>query len=1157
MSFNIVELIHSIKPDEESINILAETMGYEIGKIPVVTSKDWYVFFTDKIPDNSEQGILTLKIEEGLKESSSTSEIRRFYKQVTELSTELGSDFSTEIVGFIGEKRMVFFKALEGNRDERLDISTLTVNKDLYKDNFLKLMNNSITVESDPFGFYKINGVQEAFKKELTSHFLLVVNYYRKKLSELITSTDLKLDLHSLVTEDAKIYLESKNLIKLVEVESYTAVLSHIVDTIILRQLMRRFLEAYYGADSFEVSGISLGVGKGTMEDAIKETVERIGGLPSEDVFKKLNRRETILKETKFKDNGIMDLFLDDESLFSDLPKTKIKDYKEQEIKQFVRQARLQYESVYAGDLFAGSIGEVATQIEEKLAEKYPEFHTRLWLDTSSEKYAFHYADLPPEALEKQYETSMSQNVQIKIENKQPIVYYGEDAFEQKNKGAYYTDSKFVDYMVRETVEKLFNERLQMLKKSVNTRNEYNINENIESLLNIKVADLTSGGGSFLRGAFRLLASKHESLANIKISSDLSEKYPMFQSGEEGVLEWEDHILNHMIYGVDIDYKAVMISSLTLSLSSIEHRPSDRQLPSLIGKTLIHQNSLMNSVPYYERDKIYANYQSEIAELLYLKKSKKWDSYEEKRQEIQQVLLNYSTLKDDAKLYNLEAIEINLPEIFFEDDGSLKNNPGFDVVIGNPPWEVWKPNSDEFFKKYDTKYLELKNSTQKKERQIELFQQHPSIKERWEGTKQRFKKGSAYFRSDKNFHFQKWKVDGRTASTDLNLYKLSLERFDQLVINKGKVSLLVPDNLMTDLGTSGLRHLLFDSYHVKEFLSFENRKGIFEGIHRSYKFAVLIYNKEKKDYKTFKTFFYAKDLEELNGQNKFDYQMDLVRQHSGDKYSLVETRSKSHYDLYKKIVSKYLPVRDTKIIQFGTDFHKTNDSKYFLPIEESDVPLYEGKFMNQFTVSPERVFEGVSEEMAVKKSKSLYKSYRLAFRDISSSTNKKTLVATILPKGSVGTNTLSIERDSNLLTELERLFYLGIFNSYVIDFIIRQLIDKHVNLHFFNQLPIPCFKEFLNSKVIANLSLSLLLKNKNCYDDLKKEVDYVNLKEGNSEDLIAELNARVAIGFGISRQELIILMKTFESAKHKKHVQEETQRILDEFDRVKREEVNN
>ena len=52
------------------------------------------------------------------------------------------------------------------------------------------------------------------------------------------------------------------------------------------------------------------------------------------------------------------------------------------------------------------------------------------------------------------------------------------------------------------------------------------------------------------------------------------------------------------------------------------------------------------------------------------------------------------------------------------------------------------------------------------------------------------------------------------------------------------------------------------------------------------------------------------------------------------------------------------------------------------------------------------------------------------------------------------------------------------------------------------------------------------------------------------DQLTAELNARIMIDFNLTRQEIVMLMRTFESAKHMEDVQEETQRILDCYDKL-------
>ena len=80
----------------------------------------------------------------------------------------------------------------------------------------------------------------------------------------------------------------------------------------------------------------------------------------------------------------------------------------------------------------------------------------------------------------------------------------------------------------------------------------------------------------------------------------------------------------------------------------------------------------------------------------------------------------------------------------------------------------------------------------------------------------------------------------------------------------------------------------------------------------------------------------------------------------------------------------------------------------------------------------------------------------------------------------------------------------------------------------------------------------LLLKNGPLYKELEDLVPGDGFKGLSHDDLIAELNARVMLVFDLTREDIIDLMKTFETANHKTFVEEETQRIISVYDRIKR-----
>ncbi len=1144
----IQSMLSALTADEQSIGVVAKYLGYTVGKNPNDLKSEWKMLFTNKIPNKS-RAILALKCLPDLDIETSTMEVRKLYKQVEQLGISFGGSFDAEIAGFVGQKRIIFFRIKNGNRDERLDLNIETVDKLLYQDNFNMMKNEAISVTEDDFwGDYIIDGLKDVFKRELTNHFLQMVSFYRKKLSELITARQYKQELKGLVSEKACQYIMFNEIEKLVEEESFISVLSNVVDTMILRQLMRRFLEGYYGKDNvdpFAVNGIALGIGKGTLDSAIQEVVTIYSYQADEVTVKKLNKQKTIIQQS-------LNIFNDDE--YEATSRVEMKNDSKQRLIELHEKATEQFKSVYGGDLFASSIGEVTTKIEQLIVENDAEFWVKFWADTSSEKYSFRFEDVPPEALEKQYENSMSQNVQIKIENGEPVVFYGEDLQEQKNKGAYYTDEKFVQYMVQQTVEVEFQKRISEVKKAIKTGDKKEVVDKLDELFSMKIADLTAGGGSFLRGAFRQLAEKHDALVGLKVDDFMREKYPMLKSGDEGIFLWEEHILHHMIYGVDIDYKAILISSLSLMLSSLQHRPSNHQLPKLIGRTLIHQNSLMSSVPFYQREEIYKPMAKEIKKLLKLKKED-FTGYERKRMKLQHEVIKHAQeiLKDEIHFLHVEAIELNFPEVFFDENGILKENGGFDCIVGNPPWEIWKPNSDEFFSQYDEGYLAANNKKAKIIIQNNIFEKIPNVKNKWEQYENRIRVGSEYFRDEKNYRFQRWIVEGRRTSSDINLYKISVERFSQLLKKNHSMSILVPDNLMTDLGSTGLRHLIFEQYDIQEFLSFENTKGIFTTIHRSYKFAVLTLNKSEKKNDVFSAFFYKTTLDELNNNNvKMDYPVSMVKEAEPEKYSLFEPRDKIEFDLYKKIKLAYPTLLETKVIELSNDFHKTNDSKKFVDLKQSDIPLYEGKLMNQFKLvqKPE---EGVKLADVIRKTNDDYKYFRIGIRSVARETDKRALIATILPRNTTATNSLLMQKNVNDEKIYDSLFTLGVLNSYTLDFVLRKLITINVNQTYLKQLPIPLASTCESADEIIQIVKRLLMLNGELYDELDNLVPGESFSDMNFDQLIAELNARVAIIYDLTREDLINLLRTFETPTHKKAVKEEAQRIIEVYDRLKEE----
>lgn len=182
--------------------------------------------------------------------------------------------------------------------------------------------------------------------------------------------------------------------------------------------------------------------------------------------------------------------------------------------------------------------------------------------------------------------------------------------------------------------------------------------------------------------------------------------------------------------------------------------------------------------------------------------------------------------------------------------------------------------------------------------------------------------------------------------------------------------------------------------------------------------------------------------------------------------------------------------------------------------------------------------------------------YQVSVRRIASSTNQRTLIASLIPPLITSMN-VQTQINANKMDMKNKLFILGVLNSYVLDLVLRSVItSSSVSLTSLYTVPLPNEEDFKDSNSIIQIVKELLKENKDEYGDLDALVPGEDYQGYKHDTLIAELNARVMIDFGITRQEAITLMRTFKSAKYKKFVQEETQRIIDCYDRLSEGDQN-
>ncbi|MDX4038457.1 Eco57I restriction-modification methylase domain-containing protein [Aliarcobacter skirrowii] len=186
------------------------------------------------------------------------------------------------------------------------------------------------------------------------------------------------------------------------------------------------------------------------------------------------------------------------------------------------------------------------------------------------------------------------EELQANIDN----VNFDKTKSKRKKDGVFYTPEYITRYIVENTLGKMCSEKREELKiveitppsnpKKL-TKQEQQTKENLllykNWLLNLKILDPACGSGAFLNQALEYLISEHKNLQNdLALMGDLFASYMV-----------EEEILEHNLYGVDINEDAVEIAKLSLWLRTAKR---GRPLTKLADK-IICANSLLE-MPFSE-----------------------------------------------------------------------------------------------------------------------------------------------------------------------------------------------------------------------------------------------------------------------------------------------------------------------------------------------------------------------------------------------------------------------------------------------------------------------------------------------------------------------------------------------------------------------------
>ncbi|MDD5317551.1 MAG: N-6 DNA methylase [Candidatus ainarchaeum sp.] len=537
-----------------------------------------------------------------------------------------------------------------------------------------------------------------------------------------------------------------------------------------------------------------------------------------------------------------------------------------------------------------------------------------------------------------------------------------------------------------------------------------------EDLQKIRVLDPACGSGSFL----------------IRAYDALSHAYEAKNGGDHALLSGNvsrnaSLILTKNLHGVDLDRKAIEIAELNLLLRAATRRG----LLPMLSDNIKQGNSLISGTEE-ELEKYFGPH---------------WR---------------------DKHPFNWED---EFPEVMKEG--------GFDVIIGNPPYERLKQLSDKKEMTMLTNYF------------ADIY---------------------AYQRGN------------------LNLYKLFLERCFKLLKPGGYFAMIFPTAFLGEESSAPLRKLFFEGAHVISILQFPESAKVFGSVTQDV--TVLVYKKEKKqDYPL-----------TINMNRRFETMTEEGISITKEELNLLSTDYQIPMFKSPKVEIKILE-RISAFSPFGGDpknppvgitregqLHETNDAEFMTTDPTGDL-LIKGIHLDRYftDLNPRGTQPRWVKKKAFLKKKPNVSEALQAERIIGMSTlnkqAKRRFIFSILPPGYVITNNVKYlnVNDMNLSPD----YVLGLLNSKLLEWRFRVFSQTNrVSNYEVESLPIVRASKEKQSP-IADRAKRLLELRAYLNDPAKKaEYDYKRV-EAEAARLEREIDELVYDLYGLTAEERAVVEESF------------------------------
>jgi hypothetical protein len=774
--------------------------------------------------------------------------------------------------------------------------------------------------------------------------------------------------------------------------------------------------------------------------------------------------------------------------------------------------------------------------------------------------------------------------------------YFHSASGDRKATGSYYTPKVVVDYLIDHSVTPALNGHLEMVKQLVEAGKD---REAAQLFWDFRVADIAMGSAHFLVAAVDKIERGMRdfltvtTIANVRSELERLAEKARTQLGRdiEAASEINEaqllrrQVARRCVYGLDINPLAVELSRLAiwihtfvpgLPMSSLEHN-------LVVGNSLTGIATISEAVdslevgdllaplvmePLNQAKLLLTDYasateadKSEVARGAQLLAESKAASKSSK--EIFDValatkigiLLPGSAVDLSSDFENLAALpeienlirELNpahmplaFPEVF------MRANPGFDVLIGNPPWEVIKVEEQKWWGLRIPGVRALPKK-QMNERVAAFRAQRPDLEAQYVNEIS----STTALRELVTKTFP-----GLGAGGDPDLYQAFAWRNWKLLRNGGRSSLVLPRMAMSSSSLRVWRAEILENGAFDDVCVLLNTGGwVFAEIDGRYSIALTTTMRTDDHYVKFSGPFGTP--EEFSNANAASSRIsaDTYRGWS-ETLSLPVMGGDASVGVMNQFYKSPRLNRNRSDIQFRpvVDLHASADKNLYdfdLTSKPGRIPILKGSSFSLWEPDAGGIYAytelkslrshlWTKLQRAMKHRASAYfgkvftpeqlplDSARIAFRLITNRTNSRTTVVCLLPPQSTAQH--SVQFLFNIGDDKRReAFLLGVMSSIPFDWVSRKWVELNFTFEVLENMPVPVFEDSMICKEIVELAGRLAAIDSRF--ELWASAVGIPVGSANEDstklELIAKLDALVAHAYGLTRDQLEYVFETF------------------------------